>query len=50
MRSSASYFLSELIMRVNRKRTISILVALFALFTAVPAALAHPLGNFTISR
>ncbi|WP_420627208.1 nickel/cobalt transporter [Candidatus Leptofilum sp.] len=34
----------------NRKRTISILVALLTLFVLVPAAWAHPLGNFTISR
>ncbi len=37
-------------MRVKRKRTISILAALFILLIAVPAVWAHPLGNFTISR
>ncbi len=37
-------------MSINRKRTISIFTALFILFVMVPAAWAHPLGNFTISR
>ncbi|WP_420641905.1 nickel/cobalt transporter [Candidatus Leptofilum sp.] len=32
------------------KRTVSILAALLALFVLAPAAWAHPLGNFTISR
>ena len=32
------------------KRKLSIILALLALFVIVPAALAHPLGNFTISR
>lgn len=37
-------------MRVNRKRIVSIIVALLVLLLVVPAAWAHPLGNFTISR
>ena len=37
-------------MKISRKRTISILAAFFILFIVAPAALAHPLGNFTISR
>ena len=37
-------------MRINRKRNFAIFAALLALFVLVPAALAHPLGNFTISR
>ena len=37
-------------MRINRKRIFAIFAALFALLVLVPAALAHPLGNFTISR
>ncbi len=37
-------------MSLTRKRIISTLAALLALFVLVPAAWAHPLGNFTISR
>ncbi|MCB8927060.1 MAG: sulfite exporter TauE/SafE family protein [Ardenticatenaceae bacterium] len=37
-------------MRINRKRKFAIFAALLALFVLVPAAWAHPLGNFTISR
>ena len=37
-------------MKKNRKRKLSIVLTLLALFVIVPAAWAHPLGNFTISR
>jgi hypothetical protein len=37
-------------MRLKRKQTISIFLALLTIFVVVPAALAHPLGNFTINR
>ncbi|MBK8902888.1 MAG: sulfite exporter TauE/SafE family protein [Anaerolineaceae bacterium] len=37
-------------MSLNRKQMISTLAALLILFVLVPAAWAHPLGNFTISR
>jgi ABC-type nickel/cobalt efflux system permease component RcnA len=37
-------------MKIYPKRLFAILAALFVLFIAVPAAWAHPLGNFTISR
>ena len=37
-------------MKFNRKRNFAIFAALLVLLLAVPAAWAHPLGNFTISR
>ncbi|MCC6606476.1 MAG: sulfite exporter TauE/SafE family protein [Anaerolineae bacterium] len=37
-------------MSLARKRMIALLAALLALFVLVPAAWAHPLGNFTVSR
>src|SRR5690606_8335651 len=43
-------FSKEFIMSLTRKRMIALLAALLALFVLVPAAWAHPLGNFTVSR
>ena len=37
-------------MKAYRKRTFSIVAALLVLLVIAPAVLAHPLGNFTISR